>query len=75
MDITEYIKLCLVKRKLSSRQLALKMDPDSPTAAQNLNNKLKRNNFKIQEIEEIAELLDCELEVRFIDKESKKPLI
>lgn len=53
----------------------MKMDPDSQTAAQNLNNKLKRNNFKIQEIEEIADKLNCDLQVKFIDRETKEPLI
>lgn len=75
MDMTEYIKLCLVKRKLSARQLAASLDPESDTSAQNLNNKMKRNNFKIQELEAIADKLDCDLQVRFIDRKTNEPLI
>ena len=43
--------------------------------AQNLNNKYKRNVFKVSELEKIAEALDCELKISFIDKETDKPLI
>ena len=36
--------------------------------AQNLNNKYKRNVFKVSELEKIAEALDCDLKISFIDK-------
>lgn len=36
--------------------------------AQNLNNKYKRNVFKVSELEKIAAALDCDLKISFIDK-------
>lgn len=32
---------------------------------------MKRNNFKVSELEEIANALDCELEITFKDKISE----
>ena len=42
---------------------------------QNLNNKYKRNTFKISELEKVAEALDAELRVVFVDKETGEPII
>ena len=42
---------------------------------QNMNNKYKRNTFKISELEKIAEAFNAELKISFIDKESQKPII
>jgi hypothetical protein len=42
---------------------------------QNMNNKHKRNAFKVSELEKIAEALDAELKISFIDKETGKPII
>jgi len=36
---------------------------------QKMANKLKRDNFSMNELIEIAEALDCTLDVNFIDKE------
>lgn len=41
----------------------------------NLANKLRRNDFKSSELEKIAEALNCELKISFIDKDTKEPLI
>jgi hypothetical protein len=42
---------------------------------QNLNNKYKRNTFKVSELEKIAEAFDAELRIQFIDKETGEPII
>jgi hypothetical protein len=42
---------------------------------QNLNNKYKRNTFKISELEKVAEALDARLEIAFVDKETGEPII
>lgn len=42
---------------------------------QNMNNKYKRNTFKISELQKIAEAMDAELKVSFVDKETKEPII
>ena len=39
------------------------------TTNQNMANKLKRDNFSIQELEAIVEALDCEFEGYFVDKD------
>ena len=37
---------------------------------QNLNNKMKRNDFKESELQKIADALGYRLEIRFVDKET-----
>lgn len=72
MDVLELIRIACVKRgNISMAELARR----TGQTAQNLNNKYKRNVFKVSELEKIAEALDCELKISFIDKETDKPLI
>lgn len=72
MDVREYIKLCCVKRgNMSEAELARK----TGQTPQNMNNKHKRNTFKISELEKIAEALDAELRISFIDKKTGDPII
>ncbi|MFQ8693819.1 MAG: helix-turn-helix domain-containing protein [Blautia hansenii] len=42
---------------------------------QNMNNKYKRNTFKISELQKVAEAMDAELKITFVDKETNKPII
>lgn len=53
----------ITRGNMSERDLARKMG-DTP---QNLNNKMKRNDFKISELQKIADALDYELVVKFVD--------
>lgn len=39
---------------------------------QNMSNKLKRDNYSINELKEIAEVMDCTLEVYFVDEDGNK---
>lgn len=71
MDLAEYIKLCLVKRKTTLSRLAELTEQSQP----NLSNKMKRNHFDSAELEKIAAALNCELNIQFIDKDTKEPLI
>lgn len=71
MDLAEYIKLCLVKRKTTLSRLAELTEQSQP----NLSNKMKRNHFDSGELEKIATALNCELNIQFIDKDTKEPLI
>ena len=72
MDVREYIKLCCVKRgNMSEAELARR----TGQTPQNMSNKHKRNTFKISELEKIAEALDAELKISFIDKETGEPII
>lgn len=71
-DVLEYINLCRVKRgNMSAAELARK----TGQTPQNMNNKYKRNTFKVSELEKIAEALDAELQISFIDKKSGNPII
>ena len=71
-NVREYINLCRVKRgNMSEAELARK----TGQTPQNMNNKHKRNTFKISELEKIAEALDAELKISFIDKETGEPII
>ncbi len=72
MDVREYINLCRVKKgNMSESELARRMGQ----TPQNLNNKYKRNTFKISELEKVAAALDAELKIEFIDNETGKPII
>ena len=72
MDIREYIKLCCVKRGgITEAELARR----TGQTPQNMNNKYKRNAFKISELEKVAEALNADLKVSFIDKETGDPII
>lgn len=64
MDMTEYIRILLVKRgNMTETELAKRIG----TSPQNIHNKFKRNNFTMKDLQEIATALDCDLDVRFID--------
>lgn len=72
MEIREYIRLCCVKRgNMTEAELARR----TGQTPQNLNNKYKRNTFKISELEKVAEALDAKLVVTFVDKETGEPII
>lgn len=72
MDTREYIRLCCVKRgNISEAELARR----TGQTPQNMNNKYKRNTFKISELEKVAEALNATLEIRFIDKETGEPIL
>ena len=70
MNIADDIKIICIKKKVSLSELAEKTEQSQP----NLTNKLKRNDFKTSELEKIATALNAELNVRFVDKETKQPL-
>ena len=72
MDIREYINLCRVKKgSISEAELARR----TGQTPQNMNNKYKRNTFKISELEKVAEAFGADLEIRFIDRETGEPII
>ena len=70
-DVREYINLCRVKKgNISEAELARR----TGQTPQNMNNKYKRNTFKVSELQKIAEALDAELKISFIDNETKEPI-
>ncbi|NCB52850.1 MAG: transcriptional regulator [Clostridia bacterium] len=62
MKMTEKIRILLVKRgNLSESELARRLG----CSPQNLNNKLKRDNFTVYDLSEIARVLDCTFTASF----------
>ena len=63
--MSEKIRILLIKKNTTLKELAEKINDKSPT---NLSNKLKRDNFSERELQEIAQALDCEYKANFIIK-------
>lgn len=61
MAMSEKIKIVLLKRKMSITKLAEILG----TTQSNVSGKLKRDNFSEKELTEIAEALNCDLDVSF----------
>lgn len=62
MGMSEKIKIVLLKRKMTLKDLA-DIVGGSP---QNLSGKLSRDNFSEKELTDIAEALNCDYEANFI---------
>ena len=65
MDTTAIIKKLLIDKKSSTPELSHKLG----CSQQNLYNKYKRNNFSVNELEEIANAVGCNLVISFTDKD------
>ena len=65
MDISEKIRILAIKNRITVQQLAEK----SGQSSANLYNKLSRNNFKISEIERIADTVNYGVEINFISRD------
>ena len=72
MDIREYISLCRVKKGNISEAELSRRTGQTP---QNMNNKYKRNTFKVAELEKVADALGADLKIEFIDRETGEPII
>lgn len=59
--MSEKIKIVLLKRKMTVTSLAEMIG----TTRSNLSNKLSRDNFSEKELKEIAEALNCDLDMNF----------
>lgn len=66
--ITRKIKTLLGYNDMTVRVLADKINTSSP----NLSQKMKRDNFSEHEMLEIADALNCDLEIIFRDRETGK---
>lgn len=67
MLLTKEIKILLAKKEMNTSQLADKIG----TSQQNLSAKMKRDNFSVNELKEIAKALNTTLEISFIDNNDK----
>ncbi len=66
MSMTEKIKIMLVKRKMSAVDLAKILGCSST----NIYNKLKRDNFSEKELNQIADILNCDFRGSFIMRDT-----
>lgn len=73
VNLYEYIKRVLKIRRVSDRQLSLCMScMDNPV--RNMSRKLK-SDMKISFIVAIADCLNCDVDIRFIDKDSGNEIV
>lgn len=70
MDIAKNIKICLLQKNIQMKDLAERTNQTQ----QNLTNKMRSNNFRVSELEELAAALNAKLEVKFIDNETNQAL-
>lgn len=61
MAMAEKVRILLVKRKITVTDLAKRLG----MSQSNLSNKLRRDNFNEKELQEIAEALNCDLDIGF----------
>lgn len=64
MDTTKIIKKLLVDKDINTVELAKRLG----CGTANIYNKYKRNNFSVNELEEIANAVGCQLKISFEDK-------
>lgn len=64
MGIAAVIRELLEEKNMQIKDLAALLG----TSGNNLSNKLSRDNFTEKDLRDIAEALDCRLEIRFIKK-------
>ncbi|MGE6516620.1 helix-turn-helix domain-containing protein [Lysinibacillus sphaericus] len=62
------IKMLMVEKDITLSELAEKMSTSQP----NLSNKLKRDNFSENELNQIAEVLDVKYEANFVLDDGRK---
>ena len=68
LNTSEKIKIICGRQNVTLSKLAKGLG----TTAQNLSNKLSRDNFSENELKEIAKVLDCEFESFFVLKNGEK---
>ena len=70
MDIAKNIKICLLQKNIQMKDLAERTNQTQ----QNLTNKMRSNNFRVSELEELAAALNARLRISFIDKDTGETL-
>lgn len=66
--MAEKIRIALIKKNRSLKELAAYIGCTS----QNLSMKLKQDNLREKELQQIAEFLDCSFDGRFIRNDTKE---
>lgn len=68
--MAEKIRIAMIKKKIGVKDIATRLGCSS----QNISGKLRRDNFSEKELQEIAEVLDCRFEGRFIRNDTGEEL-
>jgi transcriptional regulator with XRE-family HTH domain len=68
LSMGEKLRILLKRKNVTITELSHRLK----TTNQNMANKLKRDNFSTNELNEIAEVLDCEFEGYFVDKDGNR---
>jgi transcriptional regulator with XRE-family HTH domain len=68
LSVTEKIRSLLKNKNVPIIELGHRLGKSK----QNMSNKLKRDNYTVNELKEIAKVMDCTLEVNFIDRDGNK---
>lgn len=71
LTTTEKINIIMKRQNMSMTELAKKTDQ----SRQNLSNKMSRDNFSENDLRLIANALECDLRIQFVDRESGEPII
>jgi transcriptional regulator with XRE-family HTH domain len=67
MKLSDRIRILMIKcGNLKEAELARKMG----VSPQNLNNKLKKGYFTIDDLQKVADAMDCDLTVEFVIRET-----
>lgn len=70
LNEAEKIRIITKRRKMSLSELALRLQ----MTRQGLNSKLNRNSFSREELEKIADILDCSYKSVFIMNDTKEEI-
>lgn len=62
IDLTEKLKIAMIKLKINQTQLAALSNKKQPNIAA----KLKTNNFKLSEYQKLVEAMGCKLEINIV---------
>lgn len=69
--MTKQIKMIMLLKDISVNEIAARLK----TSPSNMTNKFKRDNFSENELREIANALDCKLDIAFIDNETNQRIV
>lgn len=68
LTMGEKLRILLKRKNVTIVELSRRLS----TTNQNMANKLKRDNFSVKELDDIANAMDCEFEGYFVDKNGEK---
>ncbi|MDA3847280.1 MAG: helix-turn-helix domain-containing protein [Vallitaleaceae bacterium] len=68
LSMGEKVRILLKRKNVTIIELSTRLK----TSNQNMANKLKRDNFSTNKLDEIANVFDCRFEGYFVDKDGNK---